>query len=112
MNNPLPDEHVQQIVNSIFDNTQESIMGHSAGDKLLNIMARRIQSCVRSYDTIAGWGGDEFVIVLTDLKQNENAESVANKILNMNIGIVAEGVEKIEHLNFLNEQHCDPYRDI
>ncbi|RTL54472.1 MAG: sensor domain-containing diguanylate cyclase [Rhodocyclaceae bacterium] len=41
--------------------------GHSVGDLLLSEAARRIESCVREVDTVARFGGDEFVVLLSDL---------------------------------------------
>jgi diguanylate cyclase (GGDEF)-like protein len=60
--------------------------GHDVGDMLLKMVAKRLKECVREVDTIARFGGDEFVVVLEDLEvQNTeaavHAESVANKIL-------------------------------
>lgn len=57
-------------------------IGYGIGDRLLSVMADRLSQCVRSNDTVARWGSDEFVILLADIKQKENAISIANKILN------------------------------
>jgi diguanylate cyclase (GGDEF)-like protein/PAS domain S-box-containing protein len=56
-------------------------LGHDAGDLLLKEIARRLSSCLREGDTVARQGGDEFVVVLTDLAKAEDAAFVAQKIL-------------------------------
>lgn len=60
--------------------------GHEVGDILLTMVAKRLKECVREVDTVARFGGDEFVVILEGLKVQNieatvNAESVANKIL-------------------------------
>jgi diguanylate cyclase (GGDEF)-like protein/PAS domain S-box-containing protein len=55
--------------------------GHSAGDILLREIASRLHRCVRETDTVARLGGDEFVIVLTDLAHPDDADRVAEKIV-------------------------------
>ena len=42
-------------------------LGHSAGDRLINTIARRLSDCMREVDTVARLGGDEFIIVVPDL---------------------------------------------
>ncbi len=59
--------------------------GHDAGDLLLVEVARRISNCVREVDTVARFGGDEFVVILSDLDVNKadsiiQASVVAEKI--------------------------------
>lgn len=56
-------------------------LGHDAGDALLKEVARRLQSCLREGDTVARQGGDEFVVVLSDLARAEDATLVAQKML-------------------------------
>ncbi len=59
--------------------------GHVVGDLLLIEVARRISSCLREMDTVARFGGDEFVVILSELdvdetKSREDASIVAEKI--------------------------------
>lgn len=42
-------------------------LGHSVGDELLKVVAKRISECIRTEDTAARMGGDEFIIIITDL---------------------------------------------
>ena len=56
-------------------------MGHDAGDFLLVDAAQRIQHCVRESDTVARMGGDEFVVILTDIDDPARIEGIAQKII-------------------------------
>jgi len=56
-------------------------LGHDMGDLLLRETANRLLSCVRKTDTVARMGGDEFTIILTEIKTPESAEHVAQGIL-------------------------------
>ncbi len=56
-------------------------LGHSAGDLLLTTVASRLQETVREHDTVARFGGDEFVVVLSGVTQAEDALPVAEKLL-------------------------------
>ncbi|GAW94561.1 bifunctional diguanylate cyclase/phosphodiesterase [Colwellia marinimaniae] len=55
-------------------------LGHHAGDLLLKIIARELLAIVRDKDTVARIGGDEFVILIEDLRSNEEAFDVAQRI--------------------------------
>ena len=56
-------------------------LGHSMGDKLLRSVAGRLIACVRRTDTVCRMGGDEFVILLSQLEHAEDAAITARKIL-------------------------------
>jgi diguanylate cyclase (GGDEF)-like protein/PAS domain S-box-containing protein len=56
-------------------------LGHDMGDKLLVDMAARLKASVREEDFVVRMGGDEFVILLTDLENAEHIGKIANTIL-------------------------------
>jgi len=55
-------------------------LGHAAGDQLLSIVARRLETCLRMGDTVARLGGDEFTILLDDLQSVAEATRVVERI--------------------------------
>ncbi len=55
-------------------------MGHMIGDQVLKEMAERMASCLRRTDTLARFGGDEFAIVMTDVRDGDDAANMAQKI--------------------------------
>lgn len=63
--------------------------GHHVGDRLLVQVAERLQSAVRSVDTVARMGGDEFVVLLLDLGNASEAETVGAKLV-ANVAVPAE----------------------
>jgi diguanylate cyclase (GGDEF)-like protein len=76
--------------------------GHDVGDVLLQEAAKRISNCVRQADTVARFGGDEFVVLLSELVINFEESSVQ-------AGIVAEKIRSVlaepYMLNVKNEQN-------
>lgn len=57
------------------------MFGHSAGDEMLVETALRMQKCTRESDTISRIGGDEFVIILLDIRDSDECEHIVKKVL-------------------------------
>ena len=55
-------------------------LGHEAGDLLLTLVARRLKRCLRPEDSLARFGGDEFVVLIEDVEDPEVAVRVAERI--------------------------------
>ncbi|HQR52424.1 MAG TPA: EAL domain-containing protein [Burkholderiales bacterium] len=62
-----------------FKHVNDSL-GHSEGDVLLQKVSQRLRTAVREGDTVARWGGDEFVVVLDSANDGAAAQAVAHKI--------------------------------
>ena len=56
-------------------------LGHKIGDMLLKTIADRLKNCVRDTDIVARFGGDEFVVMLTGMKDTTRVADIAEKII-------------------------------
>lgn len=71
--------------------------GHAAGDHVLAAIGARLRSSVRGADTVARYGGDEFVVLASELERREDAGHIADKIADMvSVPIAVDG--RIENL--------------
>ncbi|MGN6828631.1 bifunctional diguanylate cyclase/phosphodiesterase [Paucibacter sp. M5-1] len=75
-------------------------LGHGMGDRLLKSMAQRLQAALRAQDSVARWGGDEFVVLLQDLGADAgvaalHAEAAAEKLLR----VLGQPYQLDEHLH-------------
>ncbi|MBD2347247.1 EAL domain-containing protein [Anabaena subtropica] len=66
-------------------------LGHTLGDRLLQLVAQRLRDCLRSGDTVSRWGGDEFTILLPHINYLEEVSQAACRIL--------KAVETVFHIN-------------
>jgi diguanylate cyclase (GGDEF)-like protein/PAS domain S-box-containing protein len=57
------------------------LRGHATGDKLLKVVAERLIKCAREVDTVARLGGDEFAIVFTNIEDDANIITIADRII-------------------------------
>jgi diguanylate cyclase (GGDEF)-like protein/PAS domain S-box-containing protein len=76
-------EHARfALLYSDLDNFKDvnDTYGHGVGDQLLQEVARRLRGCIRESDTIARFGGDEFVVLLDSIVQPNHALHVARKV--------------------------------
>jgi len=77
----------QQIAVMLFDLDKfkdvNDVLGHKVGDELLIIVGERVAGVLRQSDSIARMGGDEFLVLLTNMTQIGDADIIAKKILDV-----------------------------
>ena len=56
-------------------------LGHSVGDRLLKAVATRLQGCLRKGDTLSRFGGDEFTLLLPEIRTRDDVVVISEKIL-------------------------------
>jgi diguanylate cyclase (GGDEF)-like protein/PAS domain S-box-containing protein len=56
-------------------------LGHTMGDRLLKAVANRLQGCLRGGDTLSRFGGDEFTLLLPEVRTRDDVVVIASKIL-------------------------------
>lgn len=87
--------------------------GHAIGDALLNTVAKRLRECTRETDTICRQGGDEFLIVLSNVADADAITSIAVKILeSVERPIHIEGQELSTSLSIGIAVYPDDSRDV
>ena len=79
-------QHHKQIVTVCFvdfDNFKiiNDLHGHDVGDQVLRMVADRLRTCIRTQDTTARYGGDEFAFVMTEQASEENIAALMRRIL-------------------------------
>ncbi len=68
--------------------------GHTVGDRLLQAVAKRLQSCLGQGDTISRFGGDEFALLLPDISAKRDAVAVVRRVVRrIRDGFIVDGNE-------------------
>ncbi len=75
-------------------------LGHDEGDKVLCEVGQRLQCCLRQEDLVSRSGGDEFIILVRDVKTEKDVAKVAEKILNrFSTSFVVNGHDHMLHIS-------------
>ena len=71
-------------------------LGHNAGDELLKVMAERMAGCLRAGDTVGRFGGDEFVLLLTESGQVGDAAPVLERVREAVLQSISLGGQEVQ----------------
>jgi diguanylate cyclase (GGDEF)-like protein/PAS domain S-box-containing protein len=101
-------------------------LGHPAGDLLLSAVAERLRTSVRSVDTVARFGGDEFAVIALDIRDSQEAGTLAEKLVTeigrpfetaaselrtgVSIGIAVYGPDSLDAESLLSHADVALYR--
>ena len=69
-------------------------LGHAVGDEVLQLVAQRLEGVLRHSDTVSRHGGDEFLVLLTEVAHASDAAAIATKM----IGAIAEPAHLVGHV--------------
>jgi len=93
--------------------TVNDSLGHQTGDRLLQAVAERLRQCVRSGDTVVRQGGDEFIVILSDVVGAQDVTGIAEKIRRaMAAPYALEGVEIVSSVSIGVSLFPDDAREI
>jgi diguanylate cyclase (GGDEF)-like protein/PAS domain S-box-containing protein len=70
-------------------------LGHDAGDEVIKVQAKRLFSCIRESDTVARFGGDEFIIFIDKIKNTSDISRLAKKILTVLAKPIKETISSV-----------------
>jgi diguanylate cyclase (GGDEF)-like protein len=81
----LAERHRKRVALMFLDNDNfkdiNDSLGHSIGDQVLQATAKRLEACVRHSDTVSRQGGDEFVVLLSEVEAPQDVACAADKLI-------------------------------